>query len=327
VKNWFLVIIFLLSGSALADMVANQSNPLQSLVSPSRAVADGCGTVLTQEMAGCLGGFNVPRFEDLDRNYAIHPPRNVPACARDWQRIERMHIHPQTPAVSMSELEKSANQYGVSLEALHHAVAVFLQNQNRIPEQRYISIVDFDKSGHVPRWFFFDLQTGAVTKFKVSAGRSSDPDHDGIADRFSNQHRSNASSLGCAVSGETYDGRHAHSIRLHGLENTNYNICDRSVVVHQTGSYEAGEGRSNGCLAVDSTKNIYQIVNGKRVATAGIAAMLGQGGLVCNWKTPGKYKQVDKASDYHQASHKYRSHRRHYKRRRRHVQYSYNYYY
>jgi hypothetical protein len=344
--------ILFITGSGYAETVARQStaNPYSSPSQPAM-LGDSCGQPLTPMSAGCVGGLTNAHVESVDPAYANitrmlqgqkqtkkvrDALEQAATCQQDWNSVKQRAARntPKGMKASMAQLEASANKVGLDRRALYHAVGTYLQNQTKIPNQRYLSIVDYDKNSKVPRWHFFDLETGAVKSIVVSNGRNSDLDHDGMANYFSNDDGSNSSSLGCSVSGGTYDGHHHGSIRLHGLESTNSNNCQRSIVIHQTdGQYVAGSGRSNGCLAVQSTKSSKK--------EPGIAEMLAQGGMVCNWKAPEKVskskydgaepkKRSSTSSSPSPSRHRYSSHRHHVRRRRnaqpKYQQYSYSTY-
>jgi hypothetical protein len=285
----------------MADVVAT---PFSSKDDAPLATKNS-GTYATMDMAEALfGSNNVPRIEDIDRQY--NAGRTSAACVSAWSRMRREKVNPVGIKVPLETLEAKAQAAGISLKKLHKALGVYLANQDKIPDQEYISIVDFDKSGSQPRWFFISLRDGSVSSYRVSAGKGSDPDHDGFATRFSNAPGSGASSLGCAIGAGKYDGKHRNSMYLHGLEATNNNMCNRSVVVHTTGgAYAAGLGRSNGCLAVDSTSSIYE--------------KLGKGGLICSYRD-GETTSAAKAPH---RQHVAKDSRHHVVRRHRHIA-SYN---
>jgi hypothetical protein len=184
-------------------------------------------------------------------------------------------VKPISAAVLKTVSDKAASK-GLPIDKFKRALGVYLANQKDLPEQRYISVVDFDKNAGQERWFFVDLQTGEISKYRVSAGDGTEPIHNGNATAFSNSSApgtgtlTHASSLGCAVASGHYRGAHGDSIKIHGFEKTNDNSCSRLIAVHQTPSkYRAGYGRSNGCLATDQR--------------AEIAEKLGAGGLICSY--------------------------------------------
>ena len=87
---------------------------------------------------------------------------------------------------------------------------------------------------------------------------SSDPFNPAKAIKFGNKIGSGMSSVGPAVTGNTYFGVYGRSLRLHGLSDTNSNMLVRAVVLHKS-NYVTDAfinqygycGRSLGCLSVD----------------------------------------------------------------------------
>lgn len=137
---------------------------------------------------------------------------------------------------------------------------------------RYWAIVDFGQHSKQKRLYVFDTQSDTVTQYYVAHGKGSDPDHNGIADTFSNISGSNKSSLGIYWCDKPYDGNHGLSMRLKGLEDTNSKAEARKIVFHRA-EYVSDEfiedngkiGRSEGCFVVENTvcdALIRQLKNG-----------------------------------------------------------------
>lgn len=97
-----------------------------------------------------------------------------------------------------------------------------------------IVVIDFAKPSSQPRLYVVNLLTGfgTDTPIRVAHGIGSDPDDDGIADRFSNVYNSLASSLGAARGSEMYSGRNGLSLRLDGLDPSNSMMRTRDIVAH-----------------------------------------------------------------------------------------------
>lgn len=121
-----------------------------------------------------------------------------------------------------------------------------------------IAIVDFSKPSSERRLFLLDLETGDVEALLVAHGQGSDLNHDGMADSFSNEDGSHASSLGAYRAALRYEGGHGLSLALDGLDPTNAAARDRLVVLHSQWYVsdamvaERGKlGRSWGCFVVD----------------------------------------------------------------------------
>lgn len=142
----------------------------------------------------------------------------------------------------------------VPTQALKQAVQYFDQIKDKINNPRFLSIIDFSKHSQQRRFFLINMFTGAVETFKVAHGQGSDSNHDGWAERFSNQPNSKASSIGYYLTAETYLGKYGLSLKLDGLSLTNSNARTRAVVVH--GAPYVNDriekiGRSWGCPALD----------------------------------------------------------------------------
>ena len=125
---------------------------------------------------------------------------------------------------------------------------------SEIGNDRYISVIDYRVPSNVPRYFLIDTDDMTAEAFLVSHGRGSDPDYDGMADRFSNIEGSKMSSLGAFVTGATYYGAHGLSLKLKGLSPQNDLAEKRLIVIHGADYVHAGRavlGRSWGCPALE----------------------------------------------------------------------------
>ena len=144
--------------------------------------------------------------------------------------------------------------------ALHNAHKVGQKEQlqklfNFKPESKanYWAVVDFNKPSSEKRFFIFDLKNSSYKSYLVSHGKNSG---ELFASSFSNRVGSNQSSLGIYKTAETYTGKHGLSLRLDGMEDTNSNVRERDIVIHEAdyvvpdymGTDRAG--RSEGCFAV-----------------------------------------------------------------------------
>ena len=129
-----------------------------------------------------------------------------------------------------------------------------------------IAIVDFSKPSSEPRFYVVDLMSGNVEAHRVAHGRGSDPDHSGFVERFSNEFRSYASSNGTYLSGDYYDGKYGLSMKVRGLDWSNYNAEPRAIVIHNAWYAEDDMigihgklGRSEGCFAM-SRQSQYDVM-------------------------------------------------------------------
>ena len=135
---------------------------------------------------------------------------------------------------------------------------------------RHFAVVDFSQPSCLKRMTIYDLRSGEKDAFLVAHAANTG---DMNAERFSNEPRSEMSSLGLFRVGEEYTGRHGRSLRLHGLEKgVNDNAYRRGIVLHSAGyvsstamlvnllyGYGPRIGRSNGCFVV-SPEDIDEIV-------------------------------------------------------------------
>jgi hypothetical protein len=123
-----------------------------------------------------------------------------------------------------------------------------------------IGIADFAQPSSEPRFHVVDLMNGTVESHLVAHGRGSDPDHSGWLQRFSNKFGSSATSEGAYVTDEYYHGKYGLSMRVRGLDWTNYNAEPRAIVIHNAWYAEPEMielhgmlGRSEGCFAMPKT--------------------------------------------------------------------------
>ena len=130
-----------------------------------------------------------------------------------------------------------------------------------------IGIVDFSKPSSEERFFVVDLVSGSVEAHRVAHGRGSDPDHSGFVERFSNDFGSYATSNGTYITGDYYDGKYGTSMKVRGLDWSNYNAEPRAIVIHNAWYAEDDMipihgklGRSEGCFAM-SRKSQYEVMS------------------------------------------------------------------
>jgi hypothetical protein len=130
-------------------------------------------------------------------------------------------------------------------------------DQHKVWPRDTIGIVDFSQPSADPRFFVVDLMSGNVESHRVAHGRGSDPDHSGFVERFSNDFGSYATSNGTYVTGDYYDGKYGLSMKVRGLDWSNYNAEPRAIVIHNAWYAEDDMipihgklGRSEGCFAM-----------------------------------------------------------------------------
>ena len=165
------------------------------------------------------------------------PDASVPVVQGEAMPIARSGILPLIPR-ALAALDK-------------HGSVIALRDR--------IGIVDFSQPSREARFHIVDLVGGTVSApLLVAHGKGSDPANRGIAEHFSNQVGSDASSRGSYVTGQIYYGKHGRSRRLLGLEPENDRALERGIVIHAASYVDASLvaaqgriGRSQGCFAVN----------------------------------------------------------------------------
>jgi hypothetical protein len=175
--------------------------------------------------------------------------------------IEKFKI---TRAVNSAELP--------ALQLLETALAGYETVVEELPisHPEVITIIDFGLPSDKERLWVIDLIHAKVLYHcLVSHGRNSG---ELMAEYFSNNPGSFASSPGFYITGETYIGKHGLSLALDGIEKgINDKARERSIVIHGA-DYVSSDfirkngrlGRSLGCLAVPEklNKEIVQTIKG-----------------------------------------------------------------
>lgn len=159
-----------------------------------------------------------------------------------------------------------AQSFDLDFVAFKYALIGYssLLKEKKITNERYISIIDFNKTSDKKRFYTIDLDSMKIIYHTyVAHGKNSGSEK---AQRFSDKHQSRQSSIGFYITGETYMGSKGFSLKLHGNEaGYNKNIYDRGVVIH-TENYVSKDylrrngrlGRSWGCPVLPA--NIYKEV-------------------------------------------------------------------
>jgi len=178
---------------------------------------------------------------------------------------------PQTPAAATPNPWAPATQPviptapgGIDPQLFARAKAAL--DMHKIAPRDSIGIVDFSKPSSDPRFYLVDLMSGNVDSYRVAHGRGSDPDHSGFVERFSNEFRSHASSNGTYTTGDYYQGKYGLSMKVRGLDWSNYNAEPRAIVIHNAWYAEDDMiaihgklGRSEGCFAM-SREHQYAVM-------------------------------------------------------------------
>ncbi len=166
-----------------------------------------------------------------------------------------------------------AEQQGLRFDVFQKALTGYLnlrQTGQVAASQQRLTVVDFDLPSTEKRLWVLDLNAHKILFHTLVAhGHNSG---ENAADSFSNTDQSNMSSLGFYVTGQEYEGKHGHSLRLQGLDaGFNTNAAARAIVMH--GADYVSEafikqngrlGRSLGCpaLPLDQYAQIIDAVKG-----------------------------------------------------------------
>lgn len=166
-----------------------------------------------------------------------------------------------------------AEQQGLRFEVFEKAMTGYLnlrETGHLAANQQHLTVVDFDLPSTEKRLWVLDLNNDKIL-FHTLVAHGHNSGENG-ADQFSNTDQSNMSSLGFYVTGQEYEGKHGHSLRLKGLdEGFNTNAFARSIVMHGA-DYVSEDfikqngrlGRSLGCpaLPLDQYSQIIDAVEG-----------------------------------------------------------------
>jgi hypothetical protein len=166
-----------------------------------------------------------------------------------------------------------AEQQGLRFEVFQKAMTGYLnlrETGHLAANQQRLTVVDFDLPSTEKRLWVLDLANDKIL-FHTLVAHGHNSGENG-ASQFSNTNESNMSSLGFYVTGNEYEGKHGHSLRLQGLdEGFNTNAFARSIVMHGA-DYVSEDfikqngrlGRSLGCpaLPLDQYAQIIDAVQG-----------------------------------------------------------------
>ena len=202
-------------------------------------------------------------------------PVPVPALSAERASLLSRFVTPQTvgdPTASHPGLDPD---HLVPKVLLDQAVSYYDANRDRIPNKKYLTVVDFTVHSRKTRLFIADMTTGKVEALHVAHGTGSDPGDSGVATHFSNTVDSHMSSLGFYLTAETVEGSHGLSLCLDGLSPTNSRAREREILVHGADYVEDSnvkQGMSWGCfaLSIDSYARVINGIKGGSVIFAGL---------------------------------------------------------
>ena len=152
-------------------------------------------------------------------------------------------------------LHKAGLSYSV-FERAYTGYHNFKHQDLTASDKQILTVVDFTKPSNLKRMWIIDLDANKVIYNNLVAhGRNTGNVR---AEKFSNEHNSNMSSMGFYLTNKTYYGKHGLSLRLTGMdEQYNSNAMERAIVLHGA-DYVSDAfvkqygrlGRSLGCPAV-----------------------------------------------------------------------------
>ncbi len=166
-------------------------------------------------------------------------------------------------AFSHSDFQRLVDA-GVQPQALRVALRAYYWAEAKGDVKRHVlTLVDFTQPSTQKRLWVINMNNGDIIyNGLVAHGKGSG---DLYATHFSDQPGSDASVLGALVTGNTYDGKHGLSVKIHGLEKgLNTKVYNRAVVFHSawyaTSSFAQAHdylGRSWGCFAISPKESNY----------------------------------------------------------------------
>ena len=162
------------------------------------------------------------------------------------------------PDALVSTLTKQAPGLRADVLRLALDAANSAAERGLVKRRNLLTVIDYSLPSSEQRMFVFDLATKKLLFHELVAhGKNSGGE---VANFFSNEPGSEATSLGLFVTQDTYIGHNGYSLRLRGLEEgVNDMASERAIVLH--GAYYVSReavrvlgrlGRSWGCPAVRS---------------------------------------------------------------------------
>jgi hypothetical protein len=120
---------------------------------------------------------------------------------------------------------------------LSKAKQEYWRNRSKLRNARYLTIIDYSKPIIQDRLYVYDLQKQEI----VIQARVSHAFRSGLVypTKFSNEEGSEQSCYGSFLSGEAYEGKFGHSMRIDGLSSTNGQARKRDIVFHPGRTFSA----------------------------------------------------------------------------------------
>jgi len=163
-----------------------------------------------------------------------------------------------TPQTLISSLVSQAPGLRPDVLKLAADAASCAEDRGLVKRRDLLTVIDYSLPSSQPRLFVFDMAAHKLLfRELVAHGKNSGDD---LANFFSNDPGSEATSLGLFVTEDTYIGHNGYSLRLNGLEQGFNDMAAARAIVMHGAAYVSGEaikvlgrlGRSWGCPAVRS---------------------------------------------------------------------------
>ena len=148
-------------------------------------------------------------------------------------------------------------------DLLERALAAYRRvDQAGLLRTRLLTVIDYSIPSSQRRLWVVEPASRKVLfhEFVAHGSGSATEENPELAVQFGNEESSRRSSLGTFLTGDTYTGKHGHSLRLLGLDpGVNDKALERQIVIHPA-DYVSAEfratqggrvGRSLGCPALD----------------------------------------------------------------------------
>ena len=163
-----------------------------------------------------------------------------------WKKTKAIHpLKKETRFIITSSVKEKLKQKGA-------AAKLFTQNKNY--NETICFLLDMTLPSGQNRFFVYDLKKDSIQQAALVAhGNCFEYWLEGR--KYSNTVNSGCTSLGKYKIGNSYIGKFGYSYKLHGLDSSNSNAFERTVVLHQYSKVPAAEVndeicQSNGCPMV-----------------------------------------------------------------------------
>lgn len=218
-----------------------------------KRLAKRCGSVLLVAGTVFLWSFMpslpapLPYKNYLDSSFT-HKPAAAVALHRSFAEA-KMDVY---DSLRLEDVGLSRRAFEMALRGMSKLIKSYHIKEN------ILSIVDFSQSSLSKRLYVIDLENYALLfNTLVAHGNKTGKE---MARSFSNKNRSNKSSLGFYITGNTYMGNNGYSLKLQGVEKGINDFAFRRAIVLHGADYVSADwaanhnqdyiGRSQGCPAL-----------------------------------------------------------------------------